>query len=83
MLRVGDNGIGLAADQLQAIFELFVQVDMSQTRLKGGLGLGLALVRQIVDMHGGRVEAYSAGLEKGSEFVVHLPLSLFKETPSR
>lgn len=83
VLRVGDNGIGLAADQLQAIFELFVQVDMSQTRLKGGLGLGLALVRQIVDMHGGRVEAYSAGLEKGSEFVVHLPLSLFKETPSR
>ncbi|MFD1144620.1 PAS domain S-box protein [Larkinella insperata] len=74
LLRVSDNGIGLAADQLTAIFELFVQLDTSLARSQGGLGIGLTLVQRLVDMHGGRVEAHSRGLGQGSEFVISLPL---------
>ncbi|RAK00212.1 PAS domain S-box-containing protein [Larkinella arboricola] len=74
VLRVADNGIGLAPDQLTAIFELFVQVDVSLARSQGGLGIGLTLVKRLVEMHGGRVEARSPGLGQGSEFVVYLPL---------
>lgn len=74
-LRVRDNGIGLAADQLQPIFELFAQVDTSSARTKGGLGLGLTLVKRLVKLHGGRVEARSEGLGQGSEFLVYLPAS--------
>ena len=73
ILEVRDNGIGLAADQLSAIFELFVQVDNSTARSKGGLGLGLTLVKRLVEKHGGRVQAQSAGLGQGSTFTVHLP----------
>ncbi|WP_052731031.1 PAS domain S-box protein [Spirosoma radiotolerans] len=73
ILQVRDNGIGLVKDQLSAIFELFVQVDNSIARSKGGLGLGLTLVKRLVEMHGGRVEAQSGGLGKGSLFTVHLP----------
>lgn len=73
VLRVRDNGIGLAADQLEVIFELFVQIDNSLARAQGGLGLGLTLVRRLVEMHGGRVEAHSEGLDRGSEFKVRLP----------
>ena len=73
-LRVGDNGIGLEAEQLEAIFELFVQVDNSVARSQGGLGLGLTLVKRLVELHGGRVEVRSAGLGQGSEFSVYLPL---------
>lgn len=73
ILQVRDNGIGLAAHQLLDIFELFVQVDNSTARSKGGLGLGLTLVKRIVEMHGGRVEARSDGLGQGSIFTVHLP----------
>ncbi|WP_220472645.1 PAS domain-containing protein [Spirosoma foliorum] len=72
-LRVRDNGIGLAADQQERIFELFAQVDNSLARSKGGLGLGLTLVKRLVDLHGGRVEVRSDGLGKGSEFLVYLP----------
>lgn len=72
-IQVRDNGIGLAADQLSSIFELFVQVDNSTARAKGGLGLGLTLVSRLVDLHGGRVEAQSEGLGKGSTFTVYLP----------
>lgn len=74
-LRVRDTGIGLAADQLERIFELFAQVDNSLARTQGGLGLGLTLVKRLVELHGGRVEAQSGGLGLGSEFVVYLPLS--------
>ncbi|WP_170139502.1 PAS domain S-box protein [Larkinella arboricola] len=74
MVRVADNGIGLAQDQLEAIFELFVQVDTSLARSQGGLGLGLTLVKRLVEKHGGRVEAFSPGLGQGSEFVICLPL---------
>ena len=73
ILQVRDNGIGLAADQLSAIFELFVQVDNSLARSKGGLGLGLTLVKRLVEMHGGQVTAQSAGLGQGSTFQVYLP----------
>jgi signal transduction histidine kinase/ActR/RegA family two-component response regulator len=72
ILSVRDNGIGIAADQLSAIFEMFTQVDRSSRRAQGGLGIGLTLVRSLVGMHGGRVEARSDGLGKGSEFVVEL-----------
>ena len=76
MLRVRDNGIGIAPDMLPHIFDLFVQVDHAATRSQGGLGIGLTLVKNLVEMHHGTVEAHSAGLGKGSEFVVRLPLSL-------
>ncbi|MGV3561311.1 PAS domain S-box protein [Larkinella arboricola] len=73
-LRVADNGIGLTPDQQTAIFELFVQVDVSLARSEGGLGIGLTLVKRLVEMHGGRVQAHSPGLGQGSEFVICLPL---------
>ncbi|GAB3559864.1 CheR family methyltransferase [Spirosoma fluminis] len=73
-LRVSDNGIGLADDQLERIFDLFAQVDNSPARSQGGLGLGLTLVKRLVELHGGRVEARSPGLGQGSEFVVYLPV---------
>ncbi|MCK8490210.1 PAS domain S-box protein [Spirosoma sp. RP8] len=72
-LQVRDDGIGLAPDQLSAIFDLFVQVDNSLARSKGGLGLGLTLVKRLVELHGGRVEAQSEGIGAGSTFRVHLP----------
>ena len=73
MLQIRDNGVGLAADQLQAIFEVFVQVSSSLDRPQGGLGLGLAVVRQLVELHGGSVAAESPGLGEGSTFIVKLP----------
>ncbi|GAB3790506.1 hypothetical protein GCM10028818_60760 [Spirosoma horti] len=81
ILQVRDNGIGLAEDQRFAIFELFVQVDNSTARSKGGLGLGLTLVKQLVELHGGRVEAQSEGIGKGSTFRVHLPTLTTAVTP--
>ncbi|MEX2497132.1 MAG: PAS domain S-box protein [Woeseia sp.] len=74
LLRVTDDGIGIAPDVLPHIFELFVQVDHATTRSQGGLGIGLTLVKKLVEMHGGTVEAHSKGLGEGSEFAVHLPL---------
>jgi CheY-like chemotaxis protein/two-component sensor histidine kinase len=74
VLRVRDDGIGIAPDMLPHVFELFVQVDHSSTKAQGGLGIGLTLVKNLVEMHGGTVEAHSAGLGKGCEFVVRLPL---------
>jgi CheY-like chemotaxis protein len=61
---------------LHRVFELFVQVDPGSDRAQGGLGLGLTLVRSLVEMHGGRVEAFSPGLGQGSEFVLRLPIRL-------
>jgi CheY-like chemotaxis protein/anti-sigma regulatory factor (Ser/Thr protein kinase) len=74
VIRVRDTGIGLAADQIGPIFELFAQVDHSLERARDGLGLGLTLVKKLVEMHNGTVEARSAGPGRGSEFVVRLPL---------
>jgi signal transduction histidine kinase/CheY-like chemotaxis protein len=74
VLSVRDNGIGLRPDMLHRVFDLFVQVDPGSDRAQGGLGLGLTLVRSLVEMHGGTVSARSEGLSKGSEFTVRLPL---------
>ena len=76
LLRVGDNGIGIAPDMLPRVFDMFAQANRSLDRAQGGLGLGLALVRRLVELHGGRVEARSDGCGQGSEFVVHLPAAL-------
>ncbi len=75
LVRVRDSGIGIAADALPHIFDLFMQAPQSLARSQGGLGLGLAIVRSLVHLHGGTVKAHSAGLGKGSEFVVQLPLA--------
>ena len=74
VVSVRDTGIGIAADQLPRIFDLFSQVDRSLERTQGGLGIGLTLARQLVEMHGGEVEAHSEGPGTGSEFVVRLPI---------
>ncbi|MDG3008199.1 PAS domain-containing hybrid sensor histidine kinase/response regulator [Paludisphaera mucosa] len=74
-LRVEDDGIGIAPGDLGRIFELFGQVDDSIARSHGGLGIGLTLVRRLVELHGGDVAAESAGLGRGSAFTVRLPLA--------
>jgi PAS domain S-box-containing protein len=74
VLRVRDNGIGIAPLMLPRIFELFVQVDHASTKAQGGLGIGLTLVKNLVEMHNGIVQAHSEGLGQGSEFIVKLPL---------
>jgi signal transduction histidine kinase/CheY-like chemotaxis protein len=78
VLRIRDNGIGITPNMLPRIFELFVQVDQASTKAQGGLGIGLTLVKNLVEMHNGSVEAFSEGLGKGSEFVVRLPISAQK-----
>ncbi len=75
VIRVTDPGIGIAAEMLPAVFDLFAQADTSLARTQGGLGIGLTVVKRLVSMHGGVVVAKSAGLGKGSEFIVTLPLS--------
>jgi signal transduction histidine kinase/DNA-binding response OmpR family regulator len=72
-LRVRDEGVGIDSQMLEKIFDLFVQQQQSLDRSKGGLGLGLAIVRSLVELHGGRVRAESKGLGHGSEFVLDLP----------
>jgi CheY-like chemotaxis protein/two-component sensor histidine kinase len=73
VIDVRDNGIGIASDKLQQVWELFVQVDESTERTRKGLGIGLALVQDLVHRHGGTVEATSGGLGQGSTFTVRLP----------
>ncbi len=74
IISVRDDGIGIAGDDLAAVFEMFTQVDRSNRLAQGGLGIGLTLVRSLVSMHGGTVHARSEGPGTGSEFVVSLPL---------
>jgi signal transduction histidine kinase/CheY-like chemotaxis protein len=74
-VSVRDNGIGIAADQLPSVFDMFTQVNRSSRHAQGGLGIGLTLVRSLVALHGGRVEARSDGLGCGSEFIVELPVA--------
>ena len=74
VLRVGDDGVGIAPEMLSRVFEPFTQGDDSLHRSRGGLGLGLALVKGLVELHGGSVEARSAGLGRGAEVVVRLPM---------
>jgi PAS domain S-box-containing protein len=75
VLRVRDNGIGIATDALASVFDMFSQLEPALERAKGGLGIGLALVRGLVELHGGSIGADSAGLGRGSEFTMRLPLS--------
>lgn len=74
-LHLRDNGIGMAAEVLERIFELFGQAERGLARSQGGLGIGLTIARNLVEQHGGEIEAVSAGLALGSEFVVTLPLA--------
>jgi PAS domain S-box-containing protein len=79
VVSVRDTGMGIPAEQLANIFDPFMQLDASLERAHGGLGLGLTLVRRLVELHGGTITAVSAGLEQGSEFIVRLP---FYERPA-
>jgi CheY-like chemotaxis protein len=81
VVRVSDNGIGILAEDLHRLFELFTQVAAGPATCTAGLGIGLALSRQLVEMHGGSIEARSEGPGKGSEFSVHLPL-LIERSPA-
>jgi len=74
-VSVRDTGIGIPAEMLPKVFDLFAQVDRTLGRAQGGLGIGLALVRRLVEMHGGRVDVHSDGAGQGSEFLVRLPLA--------
>jgi PAS domain S-box-containing protein len=80
-IRVRDNGVGIAAEHLAGIFEMFTQVESSLERSRSGLGIGLTLVKTLVEMHGGTVEAHSDGPGRGSEFVVRLPIVLEATKP--
>ena len=82
VIRVRDSGIGIAADELPRIFEMFSQVDTSLERTQSGLGIGLTLAKNLVELHGGELEVHSAGLGHGSEFVVRLPILVETPKPS-
>lgn len=75
VIRVKDNGIGITAEMLDRIFDLFVQAVQAPSKASGGLGIGLSLARQLIHLHGGSIEAHSAGKHQGSEFLIRLPLS--------
>lgn len=79
VIAISDNGLGIPKDMLTQVFERFTQVNRSLDRSQGGLGIGLALVSQLVDMHGGTIKAESAGLGLGSTFTVTLPTNMPKE----
>src|SRR5262249_23706471 len=73
VLAVRDSGIGIAPDMLPRVFDLFAQAERGLDRGQGGLGIGLTIVKRVVELHGGRVEARSEGVGRGAEFVVRLP----------
>ncbi len=81
-IRIKDSGIGIEAGMLPKIFDMFTQADNRLERATGGLGIGLTLVRHFVEMHGGSVQAASAGPHLGSEFVVRLPIGAAPATPA-
>jgi two-component system CheB/CheR fusion protein len=83
VLSVADNGVGLAPEALTSVFDVFARVDSSGGNPVSGLGLGLTLVRRLVELHGGAVEARSEGLGKGAEFIVRLPLTVSAEPVGR
>jgi signal transduction histidine kinase len=83
VIRVRDSGMGIAPEILPRIFDLFVQADPGLDRSQGGLGIGLTMVRRLVEMHGGAVSAFSDGPGMGNEFVVRLPLAPAESAPSR
>ena len=79
LIRVADNGIGIEPTVIKGLFEMFSQIDSAIDRAEGGLGIGLALVRGLVALHGGTVQATSAGLGQGSEFTIRLPRQVVVE----
>lgn len=81
VVSVKDTGIGIAADHLPHIFHMFSQVDRSLEKAQGGLGIGLTLVKRLLELHGGSIDARSEGLGQGSEFVVRLPVNVEKSLP--
>lgn len=83
VIEVSDNGIGIPEEMQSKVFQLFTQVDTHRDRAQGGLGIGLALVKQLVTMHGGTVAARSAGAGKGSVFSVRMPLVVAPAPPAR
>jgi CheY-like chemotaxis protein len=83
VLSVRDNGVGLDSGLLPRVFDLFAQGDRSLERSQGGLGIGLTLVKTLVELHGGKVSAHSEGAGKGSEFIVRFPLLKQVEPPRR
>jgi PAS domain S-box-containing protein len=80
-VRVKDNGMGIPPEMLSKVFDLFFQGARSVSRSEGGLGIGLALVKSLVHLHGGRVEAFSEGLGRGSEFAIVLPIATADAQP--
>ena len=74
VIRVKDSGIGISAEQLPLVFDMFKQLDSSQERAQTGLGIGLTVVKNLVELHDGTVQAYSAGVGQGCEFIVRLPI---------
>jgi PAS domain S-box-containing protein len=81
VIRVKDSGVGIAPEVLPQVFSLFMQADNSLARSQGGLGIGLTVVKRIVEMHGGTVTALSEGLGRGSEFIVRIPTSTVGRSP--
>jgi signal transduction histidine kinase len=82
IIHVRDNGIGIPAELLPKVFDLFIQADQTLSRSRGGLGIGLTLVRSLVELHGGSVSAQSDGPGHGSEFVIRLPVATTPHTGS-
>jgi len=80
VIHVKDNGIGIEGPALSQVFDMFYQVDSSLERAQGGLGIGLSLVKSVMELHGGSVEARSAGIGKGSEFILRMPILASGET---
>ena len=82
VLTIADNGAGISADLLPRVFDLFMQSDRTLDRAQGGLGVGLSVVKRLVEMHGGRVTAFSAGVGRGSTFEIRLPIVEREDEPS-
>ncbi|WP_437565490.1 GAF domain-containing protein [Sorangium sp. So ce542] len=83
VVRVADNGVGIPADMLSSVFDMFTQVGRSIDRAQGGLGIGLTLVKRLVELHGGSIHAESDGAGRGSTFTIRLPLAVAEEAAPR
>jgi CheY-like chemotaxis protein len=82
LISVKDNGVGIPPEMISRIFDMFTQVDRSITRSQGGLGIGLTLVKRLIEMHGGTISAHSDGVGHGAEFLIRLPVAIESTTPS-